>query len=135
MTERAIVLACNPILATRIVGTAAALEAADWSAYNIVRLASDEMLVLGADAADLALTDEHAIVASDHGWAAAHLDAAALADLISRHIEWSVPTTRPAVAQGQIAGVAAKLHLPAGSDGATLLVHVSLAHELQERVG
>jgi hypothetical protein len=128
MTERAIVLACNPILATRIVGTAAALEAADWSAYNIVRLASDEMLVLGADAADLALTDEH-------GWAAAHLDAAALADLISRHIEWSVPTTRPAVAQGQIAGVAAKLHLPVGSDGATLLVHVSLAHELQERVG
>jgi hypothetical protein len=57
-----------------------------------------------------------------------------LARLAERHIEWQLPTSRPALGQGQIAGVPAKLVLHA--DGSALLLVATAAHhELVDRVG
>ena len=63
------------------------------------------------------------------GFAAAEVDI----DAVAAHIEWSLPTERPALAQGSIAGVPAKLWLT--EDGATLVVQAAYAADLAERLG
>jgi hypothetical protein len=135
MTGRVLVLACDPVLATRIAATPLALDTARWPAHlTVVRLAADEVLLIGDDAASVSLDDPHAIVAADHGWVTAILDAEALARLIDHDIEWALPS-RPGLGQGNIAGVPAKVLLPADSDGGLLICHAALAHDLIERVG
>jgi hypothetical protein len=134
MTGRALVLACNQVSATRIVASTAALDSARWpAALTVVRLASDEVLLIGDDSVSTTVDDPHAIVASDHGWAMATLDAVGLADLVDHEIEWALPS-RPGLGQGNIAGVPTKVLLPADSDGALLICLAALAHELQERI-
>jgi hypothetical protein len=49
-------------------------------------------------------------------------------------MEWPLPTERPALAQGSIAGVPAKLWLPARGD-ALVLTATAYAHELEQRLG
>ena len=56
------------------------------------------------------------------------------AHIALHHIEWQLPGARPALAQGQIAGVPAKLVLD--TDGsALLLVACAARRELEERLG
>jgi hypothetical protein len=101
----------------------------------IIQIAQDEWLVVGTDNTDLIVVDDrHAIVESDHGWVGAYLDAAAFRDLVSHHVEWLLPEARPALAQGQIAGVPCKLYLEDDDEGALLICLAALAHELEERV-
>jgi hypothetical protein len=102
----------------RVVADAAALDSARWT--------GDEALALGATSVDL--DDEHAIVEADAGFAAAAVDVADVA----AHIEWSIPTERPALAQGSIAGVPARLWLT--DDGATLVTHAAYAADLEARL-
>jgi hypothetical protein len=78
--------------------------------------------------------DEHAIVTPEHGFAGAALTAEHAADIALHHIEWQLPVgARPALAQGQIAGVPAKLVLHADGS-ALLLVACAARHELEERL-
>ena len=55
-----------------------------------------------------------------------------LAAIVVPHIEWPLPAERPALAQGFVAGVPAKLWLKA--DGALLLCAAAYAHELTDRL-
>ncbi|MDP2289691.1 MAG: hypothetical protein Q8M22_00790 [Actinomycetota bacterium] len=115
----------------RIIAEPAALDAAPWPAgSHVVRISSDDAYVIGSVEPTVP-PDPHAIVTPELGFSmAAVLDVAALAE---QHIEWELPADRPALAQGQIAGVPAKLVLHA--DGSTqLLVACAARHELEGRL-
>jgi hypothetical protein len=76
--------------------------------------------------------DLHAIVTPEHGFSGIDLSAAKVAAIAERHIEWQLPTA-PAMAQGQIAGVPAKLLI--NDDGsALLLVACAASRELVIRL-
>ena len=113
-----------------VVADPAALDAARWAGddVTILRLAPDEAFAIGAT--DATIDDEHAIVEEESGFVGGWVD---LAD-VSPHIEWPIPTDRPVLAQGSIAGVPAKLWLPADDGTAFLVVAAAYADELHERL-
>lgn len=114
----------------RVIANRAALDAARWSGVNVtvLRLAPDEAFAVGA--VDATIDDEHAIIEQEAGFTGAWVDLAA----ITPHIEWTLTTGRPALAQGSIAGVPAKLWLPADDGTAFLVVAAAYADELSERL-
>lgn len=126
-------LACEPLTGWRIIADPEALDTAAWPAGStVVRISPDDAFVIGAPRPTVA--DQHAIVTPEHGFNGAVITAAQLAVIADHHIEWPLPAERPALAQGQIAGVAAKLVLHA--DGSALLLVATAAHhELVERIG
>ena len=77
------------------------------------------------------VADEYAIVMADGaffgGWIALGLALAVL----ERECEWEVPHTRPAFAQGMVAGLPVKLWLE--SERVLVLVAAPFAHDLAER--
>jgi hypothetical protein len=132
--------ALEPMRGLRVVADPEALDAARWkpstaardaaarTAVTILRLAPDDAFALGATSVNV--DDEHAIIEDERGfvggWCAL--------DAIRRHLEWSPPTERPALTQGSIAGVPAKLWLP--DDGEVLVVTAAAyADVLAERLG
>ncbi len=129
MAERTL----TPLAGWRIVAEPGAIDVAPWpDGAEVVRISADDAFVIGGAQPDLA--DPHAIVTPEHGFAGVVLDADALSRLAECHVEWQLPEGRPALAQGQIAGVPGKLVLR--EDGsALLLVACAAAHELAERVG
>ena len=121
----------EPLAGLRVIADPAALDAARWhgDGVTILRLAPDDALALRATDVDVA--DEHAVVEPEVGFAGAWLPL----DEVLPHIEWSLPAGRPALAQGSIAGVPAKLWLPAAGDAdALLLTAVAFADELAGRL-
>ncbi len=131
-------LACEPVSFApqpgwRIIADPAALDAAPWPAGSrVVRISPDDVFLVGAVEPTVP-GDEHAIVTPEHGFAGATLSAERTAHIALHHIEWQLPGSRPALAQGQIAGVPAKLVLH--NDGtALLLVACAARHELEERL-
>ncbi len=115
----------------RIIADRVALDAANWpEGSQVVRISPDDAFVIGA-ARPTVPGDEFAVVTPEYGFSIATvIDVVALAE---QHIEWSLPADRPALAQGQIAGVPAKLVLQADGS-AQLLVASAARHELQERL-
>jgi hypothetical protein len=125
----------EPVRGLRAVADPAALDAARWvgEGVNVLRFAPDDALAIGATGVDL--TDAHAIVEPEAAYAAAWLPL----DDVARHIEWPLPAERPALAQGAVAGVPAKVFLPArtgaGRAGDVLLLTATAyADELAERL-
>ena len=114
----------------RVIADPAALDAALWSGdgVTVLRFAPDEAFAVGAT--DASIDDEHAIVGQEAGFAGGRVDLA----VVTPHIEWTLPTGRPALAQGSIAGVPAKLWLPADDGTAFLVVAAAYADELTERL-
>ena len=114
----------------RVVAAPASLDRATWQGddVTVLRFAPDDAFAIDATALDI--DDEQAIVEDEVGFVGAWLDP----DVIEPHIEWSLPTARPALAQGSIAGVPAKLWLPADGD-ALVLTAAAYAHELAGRLG
>ncbi len=130
--------ACDPIsFATlpgwRIIAEPAALDAARWpEGSQPVRISPDDLFLIGDPEPEVPL-DPHAIIAIERGFSAARLTAADVDRIALHFIEWQLPAHRPALAQGQIAGVPAKLVLhPDGS--ALLLVGCAARHELEDRL-
>ena len=127
----------SPLDGWRIIADAAALDAAPWpTGATVVRISPDDVFLVNASAGAPAPTvpgDPHAIVTPEFGFAGAMLTAAEVADLDLHHIEWELPATRPALAQGRIAGVPAKLVLHV--DGSALLLVACAARaELEDRL-
>ena len=112
----------------RVVADPVALDGARWFDDDaILRTAPDEVLAIGPVAVEV--DDPDAIVVDDYGFVGAWLDVA----VIEPHAEWPLPTERPALAQGLIAGVPAKVWLP--DDGlALLLTAAPFAEELRSRL-
>ena len=98
----------------------------------MVRISPDDVFLIG-EAEPTVPDDPHAIIAIERGFAAARLSADDVERIALHHIEWMLPHHRPALAQGQIAGVPAKLVLHA--DGSALiLVGCAARHELEDRL-
>jgi hypothetical protein len=122
------VRAPEPVSGTRVVAAPAVLDGIWTDGGAILRLADDEALVIGGhvvvDDASALVEDEAGFV----GWWLAPDEVAA----VLHHVEWPVPTARPTLAQGLVAGVPARLWLT--EERALLLVAAAYAHELVERL-
>ena len=115
---------------TRVVAESASVDRATWHGDDVIvlRFAPDDAFGLRARSVDI--DDPHAIVEDEPGFVGAWLDPAE----IEPHTEWPLPAERPALAQGSIAGVPAKLWLPADGD-ALILTAAPFAHDLETRLG
>ena len=116
----------------RVVADAGALDRARWAGdrqVTVIRIAPDEALAIGATAVEV--DDEHAIVEPEPGFSGARLDAAGL-DQVLAHVELPLPATRPALVQGKVAGVPAKLLLD--GNGALLVVQTAYVADLEARL-
>jgi len=123
------VRALEPLAGLRVVAEPTALDDARWQGdeVTVLRFAPDDAFAIGAEG--VGVDDEHAIVEPDAGYSGAWV---AIGD-VAHHVEWSIPHQRPALAQGSIAGVPAKLWLP--DDGpALLLTATAYADELTGRL-
>lgn len=117
---------------TRVVADPAAIDAmvgALAPSIVVLRFAPDDVFAI--DVSSAAVDDPDAIIETEHGFVGGWSGL----DAIRPHLEWSLPTERPALAQGSIAGVPAKLYLP--EDGADVLVVTAAAYAatLAERLG
>jgi hypothetical protein len=113
----------------RVVADPGALDTARWPGEDVtvLRFAPDDAFAIGASSVEV--VDEHAIIEAESGFVGAWLP---LTEILA-HIEWSVPAERPALAQGSIANVPAKLWLPDEGD-ALLITAAAYADELAGRL-
>lgn len=93
-----------------------------------LRIAANELFVLGKFKL---ICPDPMVQEDERGYVGWWLSADEL-DAVARHVEWSLPQMRPALGQGLVAGVPAKLWL--GTDRALLLCAAAYAHELVERL-
>ena len=120
----------EPINALRVVASPQALDDLDWTDDVVaLRLAPDDVLAVGA--ASVQLAGEHIIV-DEAGFVGWWLTPEEVTAAVRPHVDWPIPTERPALAQGLVAGVPAKLWL--AEDRALLLCAAAYAHELEERL-
>ena len=120
----------EPLPALRVVAAPEALD--DFTVADerpALRLAPDDMLVIGAASAEI--VGENLIV-DEAGFVGWWLTPDEVTTHVLAHVDWPLPTARPALAQGLIAGVPAKLWL--AEDRALLLCNAAYAHELMERL-
>jgi hypothetical protein len=124
------VRAPEPLPALRVV---AAPEALDQLVvpddHPVLRLAPDDLLVIGA--ASVEVVGENLVV-DEAGFVGWWLTPDEVREQVVPHVDWPLPTARPALAQGLVAGVPAKLWL--AEDRALLLCAAAYAHELEERL-
>lgn len=126
--------ALEPMIATRIVATPAALDAVAWRADALVlRVAPDEVIVAGDIQSDLILShDPHAIIVAETGLDAVWLAANEALDFLERTCEWELPRQRPAFAQGAVAGLPLKLWFE--TERVLFIVPAPFAADLEERL-
>ena len=123
-------LALDRLHGLRVVADPNSLDAVHWNgpgAVTVLRLAPDDAFAIGADVVDL--DDEHAIIESEPGFAGVWLPVSEVA----HHLEWSLPAERPALAQGAVAQVPARVWLPDDGD-ALLITAAAYADELASRL-
>ena len=120
------------LAATRIVADAGVLDEIEVpDGGYLVRLAPDDLLVVPPLArADVA--DPYAIIEPEAGFSAAWFDRSELPGLQALSV-WEFPRSRPAFAQGHLAGIPVKTLFDEG--GVLVLVPTVLAHHLDERLG
>ena len=120
----------EPLSGLRVVATPEALDAAAWRGEDVavLRFAPDEAFAIGATGVDL--RDPDAIVEREAGFVGVPVDLGE----VKRHIEWRIPSERPALAQGSIGGVPAKLWIPTDDGAAVLLVLAAYADDLLDRL-
>jgi hypothetical protein len=117
---------------TRVVADPAAIDSmvgALAPSIVVLRFAPDDAFVL--DPGGISVDDPHAIIEDEHGFVGGWCSI----DAIRPHLEWSLPTERPALAQGSIAGVPAKLYLPEDGNDVLVVTAAAYAATLAERLG
>lgn len=126
--------AAEPLAGWRIVAAPAALDSLVTDPDSTaLRLAPDDVLVVGSPAPP-GVDDPHAIVEPDTGWSAFTFTETAFADGPAHRVEWALPSDRPALAQGLVAGVPAKVWF--AMDGTVLVMCATAhAHDLGARIG
>lgn len=114
---------------TRVVASPQVLDALAWpDDVAALRFAGDDLFAVDATTQQVA----DAIVEDEAGFVGWWLTLDELHDLVLEHVDWPLPATMPALSQGLIAGVPAKLWL--SEDRALLLCAAAHGHELQERL-
>jgi hypothetical protein len=129
--------ALEPIIGVRVVAAADSIDRATWTpstGTRILRTAPDEAFAWQPGATvSVTIDDPDAIIEPEHGFAVATLSPADV-ERVGRHVDVPLPSDRPSLVQGKIAGVPAKLGLPPG-EGGLLLVQSAYADELARRLG
>jgi hypothetical protein len=97
----------------------------------VLRLADDDVYAIGATGVEI--DDPDAIVEQESGFIALMFPADEFVDIVIPHLEWPPPMQRPALAQGAIAGVPAKLYLDS-TGAAIVLVLASYLDDLLSRL-
>jgi hypothetical protein len=121
----------EPLIATRIAATSAALDRARWPDGAIVlRTASDEAIVLAVIAPAL-IADVHAIVEPERSLRGVWMPADDALALLERACDWELPAARPAFAQGAVTGLPLKLWFE--RDRVLFVVPAPLAVDFMER--
>ena len=126
--------ALEPVAGLRVVADPAALDGARWSGeagVTVLRIAPDEAFAIGAASVDI--DDPDAIVEPEPGFSGARLDSAALESVLA-HVEFGLPAERPALVQGKVAGVPAKLLFSDGDAPALLVVQTAYVADLEARL-
>ncbi len=120
----------EPLHGIRLVAGPAAIDAAHWAGDGVViiRIAPDD--AFGIHAIAVTAGDADAIIEHESGFAGGWLPV----DEIAQHVEWPLPIDRPALAQGNVAGVPAKVWLPDRHRMALLVVATANAHDLASRL-
>jgi hypothetical protein len=119
----------QPLTGLRVVAEPAALDRAYFGEdITVLRLAPDDAFAI--DATGVSVDDEHAIVEADAGFSGAWVELEA----VRRHVEWALPTERPALAQGFVATVPARVWLPDATDHVLLITATAYADELAGRL-
>ena len=124
---------------TRVVAAPAILdELAAWpepsalpGGVRLLRLAPDDLLMIHQGSVKSAWKGESSIQEKESGFVGWWLTPDEFEHVVT-HVDWPLPADRPALAQGLIAGVPAKLWLE--EDRALLLCTAAYAHELEERL-
>lgn len=98
--------------------------------HPALRLAPDDLLVIGAASVEVGGGEN--LVVDETGFVGWWLTPDEVRERVLPHVDWPLPTARPALAQGLVAGVLAKLWL--AEDRALLLCAAAYAHELEERM-
>jgi hypothetical protein len=116
--------------ALRVVASPQVLDDLAWpDEVAALRLASDDLLAVGATSVQV--SGDH-IVVDEAGFVGWWLSPEEVVTHVLPHLDWPLPAERPALAQGLVAGVPAKLWL--AEDRALLLCAAAYAHELMERL-
>ena len=126
------------IAGTRIVARPEAIDATAWPDGTVaLRLAPDEVFVTSAiDAATI--TDPHAIVEPETGFAGVWLDRRTAIDFLHRECDWELPgmgrgeSEAPAFSQGLVAGLPLKIWFE--RDRVWLIVAAPFGEDLMERL-
>ena len=119
--------------ATRIVANPTSLDEIVWSDEALVlRTAPDEVVVI-PPMGSVPVSDPHAIIIADGGFAGVWVDADEALAFLARACEWELPGERPSLAQGSVAGVATKVWLD--TDKVLFMVQAPYAAEFAERMG
>jgi hypothetical protein len=134
--------ALEPLVCTRVVAAAAAIDAARWPEGSIaLRVAPDEVLIIPdpvadradqTDLSDVRVADPHAIVERDTGWCAAWVPSGHAIDLVERACRWEPPRARPAFAQGALADLPVKIWFE--QDRVLFIVAAPFAADLEARL-
>jgi hypothetical protein len=127
------VRALEPLGGLRVVADQRALDEAQWAGdgeVTVLRIAPDEAFAIGAEGVDV--DDPDAIVEPEPGFSGASLDDAGLESVLA-HVEFPLPRELPALVQGKVAGVAAKLLL-SDDHPSLLVVQTAYAHDLETRL-
>lgn len=125
------------VTAHRVVAAPEVLDRAVWPEWSdVLRLAPDEALVIhevGADVVTPIVDDPFAIIELEAGFGETWWDPGGFETRVAPHIDWALPTERPALAQGLVAGVPCKVVFePEG--GVRLLCLTAQVHELEGRL-
>lgn len=124
----------------RVVATPDAVDAAVWQDAGpgpdefeplVVRFAPDEAFAVGATGVQI--DDPDAIIEPEVGYVALMFPAEEFIEFVVPHIEWPAPDTRPAFAQGSIAGVPAKVYIDA-TGAVTVMVLAAYLDDLLARL-
>lgn len=124
----------------RVVASPEAIDGAAWQHAGpgpddfeplILRIAPDEVLAIGATG--VRIDDPDAIAEAEVGYVAVMFPVDEFIDFVLPRIEWPAPATRPAFAQGSIAGVPAKLYIDS-TGAATVFVLAAYLDDLLARL-
>lgn len=119
------------LLATRIVAKPNALDnVAVADDVIVMRTAADELLIFPPQ--DIETSDLHAIIIEDGSFSGGWFEMEEALNFLLHNAEWELPTTRPAFAQGNVAGIATKLHFE--EDRVLIVVPAPYAWEMEDRM-
>jgi hypothetical protein len=137
MTRKAVALVLEPLTLTRVVSTAASLDALTFAPGTpedtiILRTAPDEAMILDAVPASVVVDDQHAIIVEDSGWCGAWLPTDVAEQFLLQNATWHLPPERPLFAQGMVAEAPVKVW--AETQRVLLVVPRVAAQDFQSRM-